>query len=658
MSRPASRQTQQLLLAGQALLWLQLLLQGQLQPLLVLALPVLMGLQLRTLSQRLPRPWLLTLTVGLLLAWGISQTLGPSNGLLASVSNLLWLMLGLQQLEARHHGQQQRSVLLVLLSIGLAGLGSQGLAASLMQGAAALLALAGLHNLESGGQRLLGSLRRMALLMAIALPLLLTSFVLLPRLEPLWSLPTGNSGRSGLSERLAPGELAALVQDNALAARVSFAAAGPPPAEQRYWRVLVHQRFDGRSWSAADNWPRPPAPAPTAASPLGQRWIVEPTQLRQKPWDGRSLPLAGSKPPLQVTDLGTLESSAPPGDRQLYSLATTASSAPWQLLPPTAIDLQLPAATNPRLRALGRQWATQATGPEARIALAQQWFGQQGFAYSLEPGELGSRDPLDRFLFETRRGFCEHYAASFSALMRAAGVPARVVVGYQGGAWQQPAGDTGFLQLNNSDAHAWSEVWLPGRGWVGVDPTAWVVPERIRSSLADSLSPSDQQRLSKPAPGWLRAVATEWQGLDYRWQLWVMGFDRQRQVELLGQHRWQGLVALAAMALTLAGGLAVLWRPWQQTQDRARRCLNQTLKLLRRHGHPIQAGESLGGFCQRVGQADPSLAQELQLLAALYEQWRFGPPAPARSSRAALLNLQASTRRIKACLVRGRRHSA
>ena len=646
MSRAPMHQTQKLLLASQVLLWLQLLLQGQLQPLLAIALPALMVLQLRPPRGALPRPWLLALTVGLLLGWGVSQALGASNGLLPSISNLLWLMLGLQQLEAKRHEQQQRSVLLLLLGIGLAGLGSQGLAASLMQASAALLALAGLHSLESGGQRLLASLRRVAILVAIALPLLLASFVLLPRLEPLWSLPEASSGRSGLSERLAPGELASLVQDSSLAARVSFAAAGPPPAEQRYWRVLVHQRFDGRSWSAADNWPRPPAPPPTTGAPLGQRWIVEPSKLRQRPWDGRSLPLAGPKTSLQITDLGTLESSAPQGERQLYSLATGASSTSWQRLPPAAIDLQLPAAANPRLQALGRQWASEATDPEARIALAQQWFGRQGFAYSLEPGQLDSLDPLDRFLFETRRGFCEHYAASFSALMRAAGVPARVVVGYQGGEWQQPAGDAGFLQLSNSDAHAWSEVWLPERGWVGVDPTAWVVPERIRRS----------QRLSKPLPGWLMAVATEWQGLDYRWQVWVMGFDRQRQLELLGQQRWQGLVALAAMALTLAGGLAALWRPWQHSQDRARRCLNQTLQLLQRHGYQIHAGEALACFCQRVGQAEPTLATELQLLAALYEQWRFGPAAA--SSGAALLGLQASSRRIKACLARGRRHSA
>jgi len=187
-------QTQKLLLASQVLLWLQLLLQGQLQPLLAIALPALMVLQLRPPKGALPRPWLLVLTAGLLLGWGISQALGASNGLLPSVSNLLWLMLGLQQLEAKRHEQQQRSVLLLLLGIGLAGLGSQGLAASLMQASAGLLALAGLHSLESGGQRLLGSLRRVAILVVIALPLLLASFVLLPRLEPLWSLPAGSSG--------------------------------------------------------------------------------------------------------------------------------------------------------------------------------------------------------------------------------------------------------------------------------------------------------------------------------------------------------------------------------------------------------------------------------------------------------------------------------
>ena len=650
-------QAQWLLLTGQALLWLQLLLQGQLQLPVALALPALMALQLRPPRQGLASSWLRWITLGLLLLWAGGLALAPGGGLLRSVSNLLWLMLGLQQLEASRHGQQQRSVLLLLLAIALAGLGAQGLAASLGQGLTALLALAGLLSLETGGQRLLGSLRRTALLVALALPLLLASFLLLPRLEPLWSLPSATGGRSGLSERLAPGELASLVEDNSLAARVSFAGAGPPPQEQRYWRVLVHQRFDGRSWTSADPWPQPEAQAARAPGPASQRWIVEPSRVPQRPWDGRSLPLLDSA--LVVSSLGTLESRAAPGARELYSLAPS-SSASWQSQPPTPIDLQLPPGANPRLQALGRQWAREAASPDERLALARQWFLQQGFRYSLQPGGLGALDPLDRFLFETRLGFCEHYAASFSALMRAAGVPARVVVGYQGGSWQQPAAGEGFLQLSNSYAHAWSELWLPDRGWVGVDPTAWVVPERIRRSLAASLSPADQRRLSRPLPSWLEAAATQWRGLDHRWQLWVMGFDRQRQLELLGAGPWQGLKAVAAMGLALTAGLLPLGlaRLRGQRSDPARRCLNQLLRQLRRHGHQPLPGEALGPFCRRVGLAAPALAADLAELAALYGQGRFGPPLSAADHRALQAGLHACSRRLRAALARGRRRSA
>jgi protein-glutamine gamma-glutamyltransferase len=652
-------QAQWLLLTSQALLWLQLLVQSQLQLTVALALPALMAVQLRPPRHGLPGASLRLITLSLLVLWAAGLALNPSGGVLHSVSNLLWLMLGLQQLEANQHAQQQRSVLLLLLGIGLAGLGAQGLAASLVQGLTALVALAGLLSLETGGQRLLGSLRRTALLVAVALPLLLASFLLLPRLEPLWNLPSSaNSGRSGLSERLAPGELASLVQDHSLAARVSFDGGSPPGREQQYWRVLVHQRFDGRSWSAADDWRRPEAQAAIAPGAANQRWIVEPSRLRERPWDGRSLPLVGS--PLVVSELGTLESRSAQGERQLYNLGAAASPASWQTKPPSAIDLQLPADSNPRLQALGRQWARQAAAPEQRIALARQWFGGHDFAYSLEPGALGPVDPFDRFLFQTRLGFCEHYAASFSALMRAAGVPARVVVGYQGGEWQQPAGGAGFLQLTNSDAHAWSEVWLPERGWVGVDPTAWVVPERIRLSLAAGLSQADRNRLAPPLPGWLKAAATQWRGLDYRWQLWVMGFDRQRQVELLGQHRWQGLIALAAMALALAAGLLPWLRPQRRgpKPDPARRCLERMLRHLRRHGHQPNPGETLSSFCARVGLSQPELGCDLAQLSRLYGEWRFDPAEASLERQVLLTAIRQSSNRISAWLGRVRKRSA
>jgi transglutaminase-like putative cysteine protease len=625
-----------------ALLWLQLLLQGQLQTLVAIVLPLLMALRLR--QRPLPRPWLLSLTLLALLAWAPGASLGDRSALLQSACNLLWLLSGLKLLEACSHNDQRRCSLLLLLAVGLAALAEQGLAASLLQGLCALLALASLLALEGGPSPLAQVLRRSGVLVALALPLLVATFVLLPRLEPLWSLQIGPRGRTGLGERLAPGELASLVQDDRLAARVSFAGGTPPPPPRRYWRVLVHQRFDGSSWSAGSA-PAPLPQLPLAGASVRERWMVEASGLRQRPWSGGGLP---TDPQLQTSARGTLVGRMPLQERSLYGLAPGAGSALWRRMAPSAADLQLPPAANPRLQALGAQWERQGGSPEARLQQARQWFLQQGFRYTLEPGALGNVDPLDRFLFETRAGFCEHYAASFSALMRAAGVPARVVVGYQGGIWQKPLGGDAFLELRNSDAHAWSEVWLPGRGWIEVDPTAWVVPERVRRSLAASLSQEDRQRLSRPAPGWVQLALNEWQGLDYRWQLWVMGFDRQRQRELLGNSRWQGLIALAAMATALGLGLLPLLRQ-RPGGDAPRRQLERLLRQLERGGQPLQAGESLAAYCRRVGQQQPALAAPLAELQQRYEAWRFGPalnPAAQRQLLACLRQARQAAQRL------------
>jgi hypothetical protein len=165
-------------------------------------------------------------------------------------------------------------------------------------------------------------------------------------------------------------------------------------------------------------------------------------------------------------------------------------------------------------------------------------------------------------------------------------------------------------------------VWLGSSGWVRVDPTAWVVPERVRRSMAASLSAADRARLGGTLPQWLEGLSLQWQGLDYRWQLWVMGFDRQRQRSLLGQGPWQGLIALGAMAVALTAGLARLQR---------------LLRQLARRGLPLLPGESLSLYCRRIAQQQPALQDDLHTISLLYDNWRFGPQPPSREQRRALL---------------------
>jgi len=620
-----------LLQLAQALLWGQLLISGQLQPIAALGIPMLLALSLGPQWVRARRP-LLALTLLVLAAWAATAPLLERSSWLVSLGNLLWLMGGLKLLESNAPTSRRRACLVLLIGIGLAGSLAQTLAASLVQGACALCCVGSLLCLEAGPQPLKGLLRRCLVLVGVMLPVVVAAFLLLPRLPVLWSLPGGGGlGQSGLSSELRPGDIAQLVRQGGMAARVEFSGE-PPPPQQRYWRVLVHRRFDGQGWSQGP----PPALASNQPSPLGptrERWLVEPSPLPWRPWGGGGLPSNPAQ--LKLSSTGGLWAGTPSSERQLYGVSASSAGSAWRSQAPTAWDLQLPQGSNPKLEALAQRWRAQSDDPAALVALARRWYESQGFRYSLEPGRLPGTAPLDAFLFERRLGFCEHYASSFSALMRAAGVPARVVVGYQGGSWKQPLASAPYLLLEQSDAHAWSEVWLPQRGWVDVDPTGWVVPERVRLSLAASLNASDRRRLTAgAAPGWLQGLASQWQGLDTRWQLWVMQFDSAQQRQLLPgwiTGDWQGVVALLALAGGLGGGLALmLWlERCRDTTDPARQALNRCLGELRALSLEPRPGESLQQLLRRARQQHPPLQATLDELLTLYNRHRFGSQPPA-----------------------------
>ena len=246
----------------------------------------------------------------------------------------------------------------------------------------------------------------------------------------------------------------------------------------------------------------------------------------------------------------------------------------------------------------------------------------QPFRYTRQPGLLPEVAPLDAFLFEKRQGFCGHFASSVSALLRASGLPARVVSGYQGGSWVQPLSGAGYLDLRQSDAHAWSEVWIEGLGWLSVDPSLWVSGD----STAPALSP-----VQGMDP--LHWVERQWWGLDLAWTRWWLGYDARSQEalleRLLGDRRDAlGVVLLGAMALTLAGGLALLsWLRQRGQGDPQRRELDRCLLAFARQGWVPQAGETLPQLAMRLRQRWPELEPELGLFVTRYEAQRFGSGA-------------------------------
>ena len=559
------------------------------------------------------------------LAFGLLATglfgLRPVD-LLSSLAILLTLLTGLKLWEARRQQEHRLVCLLQLLSAGLQGALLPDLASSLVQGAVVVVALAGLMALEvDSGALWRVLLRRSAGLLVAALPLALVLFLLLPRLPPtgIVSGGWGAAAVTGLSETLEPGSIASLATSNAPAARVSFAEGEPPPPQARQWRVLVHEGFDGVSWTvrAADQgqslslWRQ----AREGRGPLRQVWLSEPSPMAQVPWNGLGSP---SSRQLRVTGSGELVHRASPGQRRAYGITAAASEPPWQRQRPDASLLALPVGTNPRLEALGRGWAS--GPPLERVRRVERWMRSQPFRYTRQPGRMPETAPLDAFLIERRQGFCGHFASATSALLRAAGLPARVVSGYQGGLWVQPVGGPGYLDLRQSDAHAWSEVWIEGLGWVGLDPSAWV----------GSAGPL-QAPLAGPARDPLRWLVRQWWGLDLAWTRWWLGFDARGQEallsRLLGDRRdVLGLLVLGAMAAALILGLALLgWLRRRGDGDPLRRELDRCLLVFARRGWLPQPGETLPQLAARLRQRWPQLEPELGLFVTCYETQRFGP---------------------------------
>lgn len=508
---------------------------------------------------------------------------------------------------------------------------NQGLVATACVAFGLLPALATLRSLEPA-QATISLPRQLlpGLLLVIAtLPLALLAFLLVPRLSsPLWGAPNAAAeARTGLSEHMSPGNFTELLTDDRPAMRVSFAAA-PPPPEQRYFRAFVMSRYDGRTWEYVPaGSARAVASVDTLGAIVDYRIDLEPTEQTVLP--ALDVPLDAPADASLGADREVLRSK-PARAPLSYAMQ---SALHYRLQPQLdesqrRLALRLPHGFNPRTLALARQWRQRdGSADSAIVQAALRLFHDGGFRYTLAPAPLG-RDAVDDFLFGTREGFCEHYASSFTVLMRAAGVPARVVTGYQGGYWNRLGG---YLLVRRSDAHAWGEVWLDGRGWVRVDPTAAVRPERISQGAAAA---ADGQ-LGWTHDSWLLGLGNQWDVVNRWWNQGVIGFDTLRQRGLLTpfgirETSTATLASLLAIGSAVFGALGLGWALRRRTR------VNPLLAALRElerklAGAGIHRGHSEGPqhYLRRAGRALPGRRGELDHLMQSYLELRYARDEPA-----------------------------
>lgn len=541
---------------------------------------------------------------------------------------MLTLMVALKLLEIRTRRDAVLTVFLGWFLVLTHFLYGQDIMRALYLFAAAIALLTALARLSHPTQSMAAATRVSLTLVAQALPLMLLLFLLFPRLPgPLWGLSRDAfAARSGLDETMSPGSISRLVQSDEVAFRAEFQGT-PPPAEKRYWRGPVLEIFDGAAWRphrGATTQPTVEAAGPVIAygltlEPHGKPWIfaldiAEPTRL---PPHTRLSPTGQVLAEQALVkrrrfDLVALPQYRLDADADVASLARA---------------LQLPAQGNPRARALAQRLRHTARSEREVVDSVLRLFREQDFHYTLSPPLLGP-DGVDEFLFETRRGFCEHYAGAFTFLMRAAGIPARVVTGYQGGEFNTLGG---YFIVRQADAHAWSEVWLAGQGWVRVDPTAAVAAARIEQGIAAALPAAEPlPGLMRSQSAWLRTLRLNWDALNNRWNQWVIGFDQERQVGLFarmgfGIVSWRelGWMLLAALAGSLAVLAAVTLRK-PPTYDPVQAAWLRLGHKLARVGLPRAPQEGPLAYAARVGALRPDLAAPLAALAQRYAALRYG----------------------------------
>ncbi len=593
----------------------------------------------------LPARWLLIMLVVASVAgigWEFRTLFGRDSGVA-----LLVLFMALKPMEMRTRRDSMVVVMLGFFLLLTHYFYSQSIPTGLWLFAAAILLTATLIRVHGGAQPVSSILRYAALLLVQAIPFMLIAFLLFPRVQgPLWGLPQdAHSGLTGLSDRMSPGSLNNLIQSGAIAFRVQFAD-DLPKKSQLYWRGPALVDYDGVTWRARPNYMQTQGKVPaieaegkgfsyvTTLEPHNQRWLLAldlPTRL-----------------PAESTLAATLETRArePVQIRARYTFTSSPNFVANRQETPAMLQqaLKLPPQLNPRSHQLAAEWEAEFKSPEMISNAALLFFRQEKFFYTLQPPLLG-QNAVDDFLFTTRRGFCEHYASAYVVLMRAAGVPARVVTGYQGGEINPV---DGYLTVRQSDAHAWAEIWLAGKGWIRVDPTAAVAPSRIEQGIEAALPAGDPlPALLRIDTDWLRDLRNRWEATNNAWNQWVLGYNPQRQREVLSrlglnEPDWRNMTAALAAFCTIALLLVTLWTLYQRkSATPAQRAWQGFCKRLKRLGITRADWEGPLDFAARVARERPQLGALTLEAASLFADLHYGTGKPEQ-----LQQLKDCTRRL------------
>jgi len=567
--------------------------------------------------------------IGLLLTF--NAMFGPEAFL-----GLLALMAGLKPFEIETHRDRMITIFLAYFIVITSLLQSESILIILYMLVSVCITTAALIRINDPFGRFKDNLKLSGLIMVQAIPLMIILFFMFPRIQgSLFGLTHAGVAKTGFSENLSPGSVAQLVENDEVVFRATFEDKIPPP-ELLYWRGIVFQNFDGKKWRR--QWHLEPNATPpngknivkysVMLEPSGRRWLFALEMGSKIPkmaslyedYTFRSRRSINRKTSYSLTSY-TRYDTGPEDDRHLRNAK------------------QLPRKGNPEARKLASRLTQGVFDVDEKIKRVLAYFEDTGFFYTLEPPTLG-KNTIDDFLFKSRKGYCEHYATAFTFLLRAAGIPARIVGGYLGGEIN-PYGN--YLIIRQADAHVWVEAWQQKTGWQRVDPTAVVAPERISSGVEAALQPGElTDFFSFKYLGNLTEIIKQfrygWDAVTLQWNAWFQGYSYDQQRELLEKiginiESWVSSFKVLLLALVLIVVIFSVYAffsfmPEKQKPDKVRKYYRLFTEKLKKIGVERKSDMGPLAYLAYISKFRPDLSHKITEITELYIQLRFRKEAP------------------------------
>lgn len=537
-----------------------------------------------------------------------------------TLNNLLWLLTSIKLIESKNDIKTKNIILLLFLSIGTSALFNLNLISNfvnLICIALLIYSLLLINNFKSE------NVIKQLLVLLSFLPLTFFSYILIPKAKPWLNINSQTLAKTGINNELRPGDISSLAKGSDLVGRIFFDNK-LPNNDERYWRVFVLDQFKDNTWISNTNknssYTLNNNPISSIENNINnikaETWILEPNYIQERPWSGYGNPVDRN---MRISNKGKLIGEKDLKKRKEYQLSSIKNS--WRLISPNKRKNNIDKNYNKKAYALGKKWANESINQEAIIYKAEKFFKEGGYEYSMNPGLMNKNAPYDDFLFNKKTGFCEHFAGSFTLLMNYANIPARVVVGYQGGKELKNYEDKNYLLIDNSYVHAWSEVWIKGKGWIRIDPTFWIAPERIQDSL---LLTENKFIMQKFAQNFKLDFINNLSLLEIRLNTLIRSLDfNNKIITFSGNIILNRIISIIMFTLILSITIIFLLLDKTNSNNIIKRNMNIYLYFISKYSFNIYEAETLISISYRLAEKYPKIANQINKIQVLYNTHKF-----------------------------------